>query len=133
MVTFFPIGWVVGLTEVMWGRTVNLTPLLACVLTVTTTLPVVAAAGTVATTLVALQLVTVAATPLNVTVLVPWVEPKLEPLMVTDVPVAPEVGEIVVMLGGGITVNVTPLLLTPPAAVTITLPVVAPAGTVVVI
>jgi hypothetical protein len=83
--------------------------------------------------LVALQLVTVPAAPLKVTVLVPWVEPKFEPLTVTDVPVAPEVGEMLVMLGGGVTVNVTPLLFTPPAAVTITLPVVAPTGTVVVI
>ena len=29
MVTFLPIGWVVGLTELMCGRTVNFTPLLA--------------------------------------------------------------------------------------------------------
>lgn len=60
-------------------------------------------------------------------------DPKFEPVTVTDVPVTPEVGEMVLMLGGGTTVNVTPLLATPPAAVTITLPVVAPAGTVVVI
>lgn len=71
MVTFFPIGCVVGLSEVMCGRIVNLTPLLACVFTVTTMLPVVAGVGTVATTFVALQLVTVAAVPLKVTVLLP--------------------------------------------------------------
>ena len=133
IVTFFPIGCVVGLSDAMCGRTLKLTPLLACVFTVTTTLPVVAAVGTVATTFVLLQLVTVPAVPLNVTVLLPWVEPKFAPEIVTDVPVTPEVGERLLMLGGGITVNVTPLLLTPPAAVTITLPVVAPAGTLVVI
>jgi hypothetical protein len=71
MVTFFPIGCVVGLSEVMCGRTLKLTPLLACVLTVTTTFPVVAAVGTVAITFVVLQLVTVPAVPLNVTVLLP--------------------------------------------------------------
>jgi hypothetical protein len=128
-----PIGWLVGLRVAMCGSTVNATPLLACVETVTTTFPVVAAAGTVTTSLVVLQLVAVAAAPLKVTVLLPCVLPKFEPLIVTDVPVAPEVGEIVLMLGGGITVNETPLLATPPAAVTTTLPVVAPVGTEVVI
>jgi hypothetical protein len=45
--------------------TVKLTPLLATPPTVTTTLPVVAPDGTGATMLVALQLVGVAAVPLN--------------------------------------------------------------------
>jgi hypothetical protein len=71
IVTFFPIGCVVGLSEVMCGRTLKLIPLLPCVFTVTTTLPVVAAVGTVATTFVLLQLVTVPVVPLNVTVLLP--------------------------------------------------------------
>jgi hypothetical protein len=53
------------------GFTLNLTPLLGPPFTVTTTLPVVAAAGTVAAIAVAFQLVGVAATPLNVTVLLP--------------------------------------------------------------
>jgi hypothetical protein len=51
--------------------TVKLTPLLATPPTVTTTLPVVAPAGTGITMLVPLQLVGVAAIPLNFTVLVP--------------------------------------------------------------
>jgi hypothetical protein len=68
-----------------------LTPLLATPDTVTTTLPVVAPAGTVTTMLVALQLVTaVTAVPLNVTVLVPCVAPKFVPVMVMEVPTAPE-------------------------------------------
>ncbi len=49
----------------------KLTPLLATPPTVTTTFPVVAPFGTGATILVALQLVTVAAVPLKVTVLAP--------------------------------------------------------------
>lgn len=50
------------------GTTVKLTPLLLTPLAKTTTFPVVAPEGTVATTLVAVQLVTVAAVPLNFTV-----------------------------------------------------------------
>ena len=52
------------------GGTVNVTPLLACPDTVTTTGPVVAFAGAGTTMLVSLQLVGLAVTPLNVTVLV---------------------------------------------------------------
>src|SRR6267378_2617410 len=75
------------------GTTVKLTPLLATPPTVTTTLPVVAPVGTGTTMLVALQLVGVAAVPLNVTVLVPCVAPKFVPVIVTDVPTGPEVGD----------------------------------------
>ncbi len=49
--------------------------------------------------LVALQLVGVAAVPLNVTVLVPCVDPKFVPVIVTAVPTGPELGDTVVMLG----------------------------------
>jgi len=64
--------------------TVNGIPLLACPLTVTTTLPVVAAAGTTAKIVVGLQVVVVACVPLNVKVLAPWVEPKFVPVIVTE-------------------------------------------------
>src|SRR5438093_12364822 len=110
------------------GNTVNVTPLLATPLTVTTTLPVVAPAGTGTTRLVADQLVGVAVVPLNFTVLVPCVAPKLVPVIVMDTPTAPLVGASDVMFGVGSTVNGSPLLATPPT-VTTTLPVVAPAGT----
>jgi len=50
---------------------VKVTPLLELLPTVTTTLPVVAPAGTVATIVVFFQLVAVAVTPLNLTVLLP--------------------------------------------------------------
>jgi len=108
---------------------VNETPLLACPPTVTTTLPVVAVLGTGTTMDVALQLVGVAAVPLNVTVLVPCVDPKFVPVPVTDVPTGPDVGDKLVMLGPlVVTVNETPLLARL-LTVTITLPVVAPLGT----
>ena len=81
------------------GTTVKLTPLLALLETVTTTLPVVAPDGTVATMLVALQLVVLALVPLNLTVLVPLVEPKFVPVIVTEAPTAPEVGDKFVILG----------------------------------
>jgi hypothetical protein len=96
------------------GTTVNVLLLLATPLTVTTTLPVVAPVGTVATIEVAPQLVNVVAVvPLNFTVLVPCVEPKFVPVMVTDAPTAPTVGDRLVMLGVGSTVNAAPLLSTP--------------------
>ena len=81
------------------GTTVKVTPLLALLETVTTTLPVVAADGTVATMLVALQLVALALVPLNFIVLVPWVEPKLVPVIVTEAPTAPEDGDKLEMVG----------------------------------
>jgi hypothetical protein len=90
--------------------TVKVTPLLAAPPTVTTTGPVAAPAGTGATMLVALQLVGVAAVPLKVTVLVPCVAPKLKPLIVTDVPIGPEVGERLLMAGAGETATVKALL-----------------------
>src|SRR5216684_6456898 len=121
-----PAGTVGGVVSA-W--TVKLTPLLAAPPTVTTTLPVVAPLGTAAVMLATLQLVAVAAVPLNFTVLVPCVAPKFAPPIVTDVPTNPAVGFKLVMLGVGTgTVKFTPLLATPPT-VTTTLPVVAPAGT----
>ena len=66
--------------------------------------------------------------PIKVTVLEPWLPPKLVPAMVTEIPLDPEVGLRLVMLGVRITVKATPLLGTPPT-VTTAGPVVAPAGT----
>jgi len=132
IVTVVPISPDVGFKLAMLGAgtvTVKLTPLLAAPPTVTTTFPVVAPAGTSATTLVALQLVGGAVVPLNLTVLVPCVTPKFAPAIVTDVPMTPETGFKLVMLGAGtVTVKLTPLLAAPPT-VTTTFPVVVPAGT----
>jgi hypothetical protein len=131
MVTDAPIAPEIGDKLVMLGAatTVKLTPLLFTPLAFTTTLPVVAPVGTVTTIDVALQLVAVADVPFNVTVLEPSVEPKFVPVIVTDAPTAPVVGERLVMLGAATTVNEIPLLFTP-LAFTTTLPVAAPVGTV---
>lgn len=109
--------------------TVKAMPLLARPPTVTTTLPVVAPLGTGTPMFVALQLVGVATMPLRVTVLVPWLAPKFEPVMITGAPMAPEVGLREVILGARtVTANGTPLLASPPT-VTTTLPEVALDGT----
>jgi len=108
--------------------TVKLTPLLATPDTVTTTFPVVAPLGTVATMLVAAQLVAVAVVVLNLSVLLPWVEPKFVPVIVTEAPTAPDVGDKLVIFGVARTVKLSPLLFTP-LAYTTTFPVVAPDGT----
>jgi hypothetical protein len=132
IVTEVPTDPEEGFTPEMLGAgtvTVKPMPLLATPPTVTTTLPVVAPAGTGATMLVALQLVGVADTPLNLTVLLPCDAPKFAPPIVTEVPTKPDVGFRLLMLGAGtVTVKPTPLLATPPT-VTITLPVVPPTGT----
>ena len=109
--------------------TVKLAPLLAIPLTVTITFPVVAPVGTVATIKVALQFADRRRRrSVECHRLVPCVEPKFDPVIVTDAPTAPLSGNKLVMLGVGITVKPTPLLLTP-FALTTTLPVVAPVGT----
>jgi len=101
IVTEAPKGANVGLRLVILGgaTTVNAMGLLATPPTVTTTLPVVAPLGTGTTMPVVLQLVGDPAVPLNATVLVPCVEPKFVPVIVTDVPTGPEVGFKLEMLG----------------------------------
>jgi hypothetical protein len=132
IVTDAPTAPVVGERLVMLGAatTVNDTLLLFTPLAFTTTEPFVDPVGTVATIDVALQLaIVVAVVPLNATEPDPWLAPKLAPVIVTDAPTAPEVGETLVILGVPSTVKLTPLLALPPT-VTATLPVVAPVGTV---
>jgi hypothetical protein len=73
-------------------------------LTITTTLPVVAPAGTGTTMLLDDHVVGVAAVPLNVTVLAPFVDPKFEPAIVTEVPTTPLEGVTLVKLGATVTV-----------------------------
>src|SRR4051812_14068931 len=94
IVTAVPTTPLVGDRLVIVGgtTTVNGTPALASVPTVTTTWPVVAPAGTGTTMLVADQLVGVAAVPLKVTPLVPCVAPNALPAIVTALPAAPLVG-----------------------------------------
>jgi hypothetical protein len=109
--------------------TVKLTPLEATPDTVTATFPVVAPVGTEVLMLVAVQPVTVAAVPLNATVLPPCEAPKLVPVIVTGVPTAPLLTLRLEMTGDdGVTVKIAPLEATPDT-VTTTFPVVAAIGT----
>src|SRR3954470_11602609 len=78
-----------GAGRLLGVATVKLTPLLLTPLTVTTTGPLVAPAAPPATMPVALQLVGVAAVPLNCTVLVPCPDPKFVPPIVTGTPTGP--------------------------------------------
>jgi hypothetical protein len=100
-VTDAPTAPEVGETVVMPGvpTTVKLFPLLATPETVTTTFPVVAPVGTGTTMLEALQLVGVAVVVLNLTVLVPCVDPKFVPAIVIEAPTAPELGVRLLMVG----------------------------------
>jgi hypothetical protein len=131
IVTEAPTAPVVGERLVMLGAEtrVKLDPLLFTPLANTTAFPVVAPLGTVVAMLVALQLVTVAVVPLNLTVPEPWLDPKFVPVIVTEAPTAPVVGERLVMLGAETTVKLFPLLAVL-ETVTTTFPVVAPVGTV---
>ena len=108
------------------------TPLLGTPATLTTTGPVVAPAGTVTVTVPVPQPVTVAGTPLKVTVLVPCEAPKPAPPMVTEVPTGPSGGIKLNIWGTFSTLKVTVLLGTPATEMTI-FPDVAPVGTVPVI
>jgi hypothetical protein len=67
---------------------------------VTTIVPVVAPEGTGTTMLDALQLVGVAAVPLNFTV--PAVDPRFPPEIVTGVPTGPAAGEMPLIKGVGV-------------------------------
>jgi hypothetical protein len=64
--------------------------------------------------------------PLNVTAVAPV---KFVPLIVTLAPTIPLVGVKLVIVGGLTTVKLVPLVPVPPGVVTLSGPVVAPAGT----
>ena len=121
IVTAVPTALEVGLRLAIEGAgiTVKLTPLLATPPTVATTLPVVAPLGTLTVMLPSIQLLAVPAlVPLNVTVLLPCVDPKPLPAMIIAVPTVPEIGFRLAMLGGSVTVKLSPLLTTPPTVTT---------------
>jgi len=130
-VTTVPAGPEAGLRVAMFGGgiTVKVMPLLAPLFVVTTTGPVVAPLGMKATILVSLQLVIPKGVLLSVSVLVCCPDPKLVPVMVTEVPNKPEVGFKLVMVGAGI-LKFTPLLPTTPSLTVTTFVPVSPAGTV---
>src|SRR5215472_1687094 len=132
MVNEAPTGALEGFRLLIVGNSVNKTPLLATPpAAVTTTLPVVAPVGTFAVILPLVhEPMVVAGVPLKVTLPFPWLPPKFDPAITIDDPTPPLFGVRLLMLGAGVTVNETPLLCTPPAAVTTTFPVIAPVGTV---
>jgi hypothetical protein len=80
-------------------ESVNDRPLLLRLETLTTTFPEIAPTGTGTTICVLLQLVGVAVTPLKVTVLEPCAVPKFVPVMVTEVPSVPLLGDKLVRFG----------------------------------
>src|SRR5580704_11369950 len=135
MLTDVPAAPEVGVNEVTTGApavTVNDAVLVPVPDGVVTAIgPVVAPVGTVAVIWVPELTVNVAATPLNFTAVAP-VNPV--PVMLTDVPAAPEVGVNEVTTGApAVTVNDAVLVPVPPGVVTAIGPVVAPVGTVAVI
>src|SRR5207247_4981951 len=87
--------------------------------------PVVAPDGTVVWIAVSDVTVNVALTPLNATAVAPL---KLVPLIVTLVPTVPLVGAKLVIFGS--TTKEVALVAVPPDVVTLSVPVVAPDGTV---
>src|SRR5436309_3466976 len=131
MVTFAPTGPLVGekLVMVGGGMTVKLVLLVAVPADVVAIRgPVVAPAGTVAwITVVDVTVKVVALVPLKLTAVTPV---KFVPLMVTFAPTGLLVGEKLVMVGGGMTVKLVLLVPVPADVVTLSGPVVAPAGTV---
>ena len=130
MATLVPSGPLVGVKLVIAGAltTVKLFALVAVPPgVVTLSGPVVAPAGTVARIEVAEFTVKAALTPLNITDVAPL---KFVPLMVTLVPGVPLEGVKLVIAGGLTTVKLLVLVAVPPGVVTLSGPVVAPAGTV---
>lgn len=123
----------VGANELITGAGTKLVPLVPTPVEVVMVIgPMVALVGTWTVTDVAVHGgTTVASVPLNLTVLVPWLPPKFVPVMVTEVPTAPPPGVNEVIVGGGRTVKLVPLVAVPPGVVTVRVPVAAPLGTVV--
>ncbi len=103
MVIAVPALAEMGLIVLITGacRYVNTGPVAVPAVVVTVTVPVLPPAGRVAINVLPLDDITVAAEPLNLTVLPAAEASKLEPLMVTDAPANPDEGEIVLMTGAG--------------------------------
>lgn len=99
-----PTNPVVGANDVIFGggkSTVKLAALvMVCPPTATDIAPEIAPLGTVAVILVVVLEVTVAVTPLNLTILLAGVELKLVPVIVMDAPTEPKVGAKEEIVGG---------------------------------
>ena len=96
----------VGVMPVIEGLTVKVVPVLGAPFTVTTTGPVDAVAGTGKVMLVSFHAFGMATSPFRVTALPPWATPNLLPVIATEVPVTPDVGERLLMVGVGKVVGV---------------------------
>jgi len=134
IVTEVPTGPLVGVKDVIVGAvvTVKSDALVAVPPGVVTVIfPVMAPVGTVAVTFVPAPFTenVLAATPPNFTEVAPV---KFVPLIVTEVPTGPLVGEkdVIVGVGAPVTVKSVVLVAVAPPLVTVILPVVAPVGTV---
>ena len=128
-----PTVAVIGLKEETTGGLINVKiPALTAVPPGVVTLillVILAVAGTTAVICVSESTLKLAAAMvLNLTAVAPV---KLAPVIMTDVPTGPEVGEKLSILG--ITLKMAVLVAVPPAVVTLIVPVVAPLGTVVLI
>lgn len=119
MVTEFP-AWAMLGSDVMAGMIESVVPLLDIPFTVTITFALPAARlGTEITMLPLLQEVGTTLMPPRVTVPVPWLAPKLPPVIVTAVPATPIADDRLLILG--VAVKATALLATP-ATLTTMLP-----------
>lgn len=132
-----PTGPLVGLNPVIVGAGVVTVKFVVDVAVppavVTENVPVVAPLGTIAVIWVAVFPEVVAVVPFSFTEVAPV---RFVPVIVTDVPTGPLVGEKLVIVGAeaaAVTVKFVVELALPPAVVTETFPVVAPLGTVVAI
>lgn len=135
MVTTVPAGPVTGVKSVITGgcNTVKTFALVAIKPSTTTArVPVTAPFGTTTLNEVEDALVMLATVPLNVTWLLTATELKLVPINVTVVPAGPLSGLNDVMVGGNSTLKSSTEVAVNPLTLTLTLPVVAPVGTVVV-
>jgi len=136
IVTVAPTAPDEGLRLVMvgLGNTVKSDVLVMVMLfTVTEILPVVAPVGTMTVMLVFVDDVTAAIVLLNLTIWSVGVVLKFVPLMITSAPAAPVVGLKLVIVGVGNTTKSEVLVPVTPPTVTEIFPVLAPAGTTVVI
>ena len=101
IITVVPMGPEAGLNEVIVGGTINVPAFTVLHPIVTSSGPDVAPTGIVTVRVVAIGPVIVPGTPLNVTAFEKGVL-KFVPVMVTEVPTAPNVGAKEVMVGGEI-------------------------------
>ena len=131
MITLAPTDPLVGVNPMTRGATAKLLELVAVPAAFVAVMgPVVAPVGTAAVIWLLVLVVELADVPLNFTAVVPV---KFVPVMITLIPTPPLVGVKPVMVGRNMTVKLVALLAVPAAVIMVMSPVLAPAGTIVVI